>query len=227
MNISESVILITAAGSPLGKAISLHFASLGASLALVDTHNKALQQTLRACQAIGSQCQSYLITSQDEHSVASMINNVHHRYGKIDVLVNCWLGMKMPPLLGPEAVDQFRHTMNEAATPFFIFGKHAAQYMRDHHHPGVIINLATHNDSEQYAINAGCKAMITGLTQSWAKELAAFNIRVGGVVPLTIDQGEQPIAAAGQPMQYEIVRSAEYIVANDYFNGRMIEAEVI
>ncbi|MGF1699031.1 SDR family oxidoreductase [Photobacterium makurazakiensis] len=230
MNIAQSVILITAAGSPLGKAISLHFASLGAKLALVDVRQYELQQTLKACQAIGAQCQSYLIADQSEPSIATMIGNVHQHYGQIDVLTNCWLGAELPSLLSPSAVDQFSRSMAEEATSFFTFGKQTAHYMREHECRGVIINLAVNEGNSQNMLNSGSKAMVSGLTQSWAKELAEFNIRVGGVVPLTINcpscQSEHNSNVVSLPMQYEIVRSAEYIVANDYFNGRMIEAEV-
>ncbi|AJR07985.1 short-chain dehydrogenase [Photobacterium gaetbulicola] len=227
MNIAHSVILITAAGSPLGKALSLHFASLGAKLALVDERQHALGQTLQACQAVGASCQSYLIPDLSERTIATLINNVHQHFGRIEVLVNCWVGSELPSLLSPSSVDQFSRSMSEKATPFFTFGKQTAHYMRDHNCPGVIINLAANEDCQHNYIHSGSKAIVSGLTQSWAKELAEFNIRVGGVVPLTIDcPCNNHHHKLSSPLQYEIARSAEYIVANDYFNGRMIEAEV-
>ncbi|PSU32446.1 SDR family oxidoreductase [Photobacterium lutimaris] len=227
MNIAHSVILITAAGSPLGKALSLHFASLGAKLALVDERQHALAQTLQACQAVGAPCQSYLIPEQSERTIGTLINNIHQHFGKIEVLVNCWLGSELPSLLSPSSVDQFSRSMNEKATPFFIFGKQTAHYMRDHNCHGVIINLAANEEYINSSVHSGSKAIVSGLTQSWAKELAEFKIRVGGVVPLTIECpcNNHP-SKLSSPLQYEIARSAEYIVANDYFNGRMIEAEV-
>ncbi len=228
MNIAQSVIVITAAGSPMGKAISLHFVSLGAKLALVDIEADRLQQTQQACLAAGGDSHPFLLESQDETSIASLINDVHQYFGTIDVLVNYWLGSDLPMLFSPASVDQFCRSMSEGATPFFIFGKQAANYMREHHCEGVIVNLAANLINTHQPINNGSKAMISGLTQNWAKELAEFNIRVGGVVPLSFDhEGNHPQNnLLSQPLQYEIVRSAEYIVANDYFNGRMIEAEV-
>jgi len=228
MNIAQSVIVITAAGSPMGKAISLHFVSLGAKLALVDIEADRLQQTQQACLAAGGDSHPFLLESQDETSIASLINDVHQYFGTIDVLVNYWLGSDLPMLFSPASVDQFCRSMSEGATPFFIFGKQAANYMREHHCEGVIVNLAANLINTHQPINNGSKAMISGLTQNWAKELAEFNIRVGGVVPLSFDhEGNNPQNnLLSQPLQYEIVRSAEYIVANDYFNGRMIEAEV-
>ncbi|OLQ69423.1 short-chain dehydrogenase [Photobacterium proteolyticum] len=229
MNIAQSVIVITAAGSPMGKAISLHFASLGAKLALVDVEADRLQQTQQACLAAGGNSHPFLLECQDEVSISNLIDRVHHRFGTIDVLINYWFGSDLPTLFSPSSVDQFCRSMSEGATPFFIFGKQAANYMRVHHCEGVIVNLAANLINTHQPINNGSKAMISGLTQSWAKELAEFNIRVGGVVPLSFahEDDHPPLGnLLSQPLQYEIVRSAEYIVANDYFNGRMIEAEV-
>ena len=228
MKIAHSVIVITAAGSPMGKAISLHFVSLGAKVALVDTDPERLQKTHLACQAAGGDSRTFLLEKQDETSIATLIQSVDRHFGAIDVLVNYWLGSDLPLLLSPASVDQFCRSLTDGAAPFFIFGKQAANYMREHNSKGVIVNLAGNQFSTQQPIHNGSKAMISSLTKSWAKELAQFNIRVGGVVPLSYDNcTECPVSKQlSQPLQYEIVRSAEYIVANDYFNGRMIEAEV-
>ena len=56
-------------------------------------------------------------------------------------------------------------------------------------------------------------------TQSWAKELTPFNIRVGGVVP-TVEHDNTHWAE----VQDELIRNTEYIVSNDYFSGRVMAA---
>lgn len=228
MKIAHSVILITAAGSQMGKAISLHFASLGARLALVDTEPERLKQTYEACIAARADAHAFLLHEQNEKTIERLIANVHQHFGAIDVLINYWLGSDLPLLLSPASVDQFCRSLTDGAAPFFIFGKQAANYMRKHNNKGVIVNLAGNQLNTQQPLNNGSKAMISGLTKSWAKELSEFNIRVGGVVPLSYDHcTDCPVSKQlSQPLQYEIVRSAEYIVANDYFNGRMIEAEI-
>ena len=96
MNIAHSVIIITAAGSPLGKALSLHFASLGAKLALVDERQHALGQTCKLARPSEQPCQSYLIPDQSERTIGTLINNIHQHFGKIEVLVNCWVGSALP-----------------------------------------------------------------------------------------------------------------------------------
>ncbi|WP_068329121.1 SDR family oxidoreductase [Photobacterium jeanii] len=230
MEIAQSVILITAAGSPIGKAISLHFASLGAFIALVDIDKTRLDQTYRACMAIGAKCQAFHLEDQQEANIRHIFEQTQQQLGAIDVLINYWIGTELPTLFSPYSVDKFSHSMTELATTFFAFGKQAANYMRQHNRKGVIVNLTTHStENEHHPGFGGTKAMISGLTQSWAKELSAFNIRVGGVAPISIGcdcDDCQSHQSMNQHLQYEIVRSAEYIVANDYFNGRTLEAEV-
>lgn len=228
MKIAQSVIVITAAGSPIGKAISLHFASLGARLALIDIEQERLQETHKACLKTGGNSQPFFLDSQNEAAISHIIQDVHNHYGAIDILINYWLGSDLPRLLSPASVDKFYRSMAEGATPFFTFGKQAANYMREHNHTGLIINLAANQANPHQFINNGAKAMLAGLTKSWAKELAEFGIRVGGIVPLAIDydDDQESHTTFSQTLLYEIVRSAEYIISNDTFNGRMIEAEV-
>lgn len=230
MEIVQSVILITAAGSPIGKAISLHFASLGAKLALIDIDKAQLDQTYRACKAVGAHCKAYHLIKQDEKSIKHVFDSVDQQLGSIDVLINYTLGAELPALFSPSSVDRFSHSMLELTTTFFAFGKQAAHYMRSTNRQGVIVNLITQpQDNEQHQNFDSTKAIVSGLTQSWAKELSDFNIRVGGVAPITLGCDCSDCTtnnAINQHLQYEIVRSAEYIVTNDYFNGRMLEAEV-
>ena len=230
MEIVQSVILITAAGSPIGKAISLHFASLGAKLALVDIDKVQLNQTYRACKANGAACEAFCLAQQDEANIEGVFDSIHQQLGAIDVLINYTQGTKLPALFSPSSVDTFSHSMIDLATTFFAFGKQAAHYMRNYNRQGVIVNLITQpQDNEAHPNFDSTKAMVSGLTQSWAKELANFNIRVGGVVPITIGCDCNDCSSShvmNQHLQYEIVRSAEYIVTNDYFNGRMLEAEI-
>lgn len=64
--------------------------------------------------------------------------------------------------------------------------------------------------------------MVSGFTQSWAKELTPFNIRVGGVVPQVESANDE--AVHWSEIREELIRNTEYIVANEYFSGRVMSA---
>ena len=93
--------------------------------------------------------------------------------------------------------------------------------MRKHKKEGVIINLGHHQNVNQPCSLDNSKALLTGLTKSWAKELNPFNIRVGGVTPRLFNKVS---AHTVNLINQELIKNTEYIVENDYFNGRILEA---
>ncbi|WP_279146145.1 SDR family oxidoreductase [Photobacterium carnosum] len=227
MHIGQSVAIITDAGNPIGKAIALHFASLGAALALVDNNEVELKKTLRSCQKISDSSAAFYIKSYDETSIKTLFQQVNKRFGSINILLNTWTGTEIPNLLSPTSIVDFNDIMQKSAASFFIFGKVAAEFMQHQPHQSVIINLALSNENHQPHTPTTSKTVVSGLTQNWANELANLNIRVGGIVPINLQNKPcDQHAIINIPMQDEIARNVEYIVRNDSFNGRMLESEI-
>ncbi|PST97121.1 SDR family oxidoreductase [Photobacterium iliopiscarium] len=227
MHIGQSVVIITDAGNPIGKAVALHFASLGATLALVDNNEVELKKTLRSCRKINKSSAAFYIKYYDELTISALFQQVKERFGAINILLNTWTGTEIPHLLSPTSIIDFNNIMQNSAASFFIFGKMAAEFMQHQPHQSVIINLALSHENHQPHTPTTSKTVVSGLTQNWANELADFNIRVGGIVPINHQDkpyDQQPII--GVPMQDEIARNVEYIVRNDSFSGRMIESEI-
>ena len=56
MQIAQSVVVITAAGSAIGRAMAMHFSQLDAHIALIDTDASHLQTTLECCQTLKNPC---------------------------------------------------------------------------------------------------------------------------------------------------------------------------
>ncbi|SMY32169.1 SDR family oxidoreductase [Photobacterium andalusiense] len=227
MHIGQSVAIITDAGNPIGKAVALHFASLGATLALVDNNEPELQKTLESCCKINDAAAAFYIQCYDEASIQQLFQQVRKRFGAINILLNTWAGTEIPQLLSPTSITDFNDIMQKSAASFFIFGKIAAEFMQNQPHQSVIINLALSHENHHPHTPTTSKTVVSGLTQSWATELANFNIRVGGIVPINLqDKHHDQLAIVNVPMQDEIARNVEYIVRNDSFNGRMLESEI-
>ncbi|SMY15072.1 SDR family oxidoreductase [Photobacterium aquimaris] len=227
MHIGQSVAIITDAGNPIGKAVALHFASLGATLALVDNNEPELQKTLESCCKINDAAAAFYIQYYDEASIQQLFQQVCERFGAINILLNTWTGTEIPQLLSPTSITDFNDIMQKSAASFFIFGKIAAEFMQNQPHKSVIINLALSHENHHPHTPTTSKTVVSGLTQSWATELADFNIRVGGIVPINLqDKHHDQHAIVNVPMQDEIARNVEYIVRNDSFNGRMLESEI-
>ncbi|WP_082967935.1 SDR family NAD(P)-dependent oxidoreductase [Photobacterium aquimaris] len=121
MHIGQSVAIITDAGNPIGKAVALHFASLGATLALVDNNEPELQKTLESCCKINAAAAAFYIQCYDEASIQQLFQQVRERFGAVNILLNTWTGTEIPQLLSPTSITDFNDIMQKSAASFFYF----------------------------------------------------------------------------------------------------------
>ncbi|MFD2179997.1 SDR family NAD(P)-dependent oxidoreductase [Veronia pacifica] len=222
MDIAKSVIVITAAGSPTGRAMAEHFCSLNARVALVDTQCQELQATYELCKQSGGVCFSFALADKSVESISGFFQQVSREMGAVDVLINYWQTGHIPNLLAnSDTVDTY---ITDVASNLYLFGRGAAFSMLNEGRHGVIVNIPdnlTIDDSERSIDSSN--AVIRGLTQSWAKELAPVNIRVAGVLPC-IRSNSRGQLRRDPAVNYDMIDGAEYIVANDSFTGRILEA---
>ncbi len=115
-----------------------------------------------------------------------------------------------------------------------------AKMVQTEQKPGVIVNLssiARHGNRGQSNYVAA-KAALAANTVTWAREFAAFGIRVGAVAPGMIEtpmtQGMNqkardtlvaniPVGRIGLPE--DIWVAVKFILECDYFNGRTIDVD--
>lgn len=222
MDIANSVIVITAAGSSTGRAMAEHFCLLGAKVALIDTDQALLAQSLSICQQISEQCHSFHLSLYTVDNISTLFHQIAIRLGPMDVLVNYWQTTPLPTLLAP--LEHQNVNLGNLATNLYLFGRCAAFNMLEHNKQGVIINIPSLNAESHPLAQIDCSnAVIKGLTQSWAVELERSNIRVGGVLPNVRRHrnGQVYPQAAINP---EVLENVTYIVQNDSFSGRTLEA---
>lgn len=81
-------VLITGAGSGIGRATAQAFAAAGAYVLAVDISEESVAETRRIIEAAGGQCGSYLADVGDEASMQALADAVHQQHGALDVLVN-------------------------------------------------------------------------------------------------------------------------------------------
>lgn len=221
MQIEQSTILITSAGNFMGRSVACHFASLGASLIIADSNHDDLIETHRLCRQVSSTVISFPLKDHSLESIHHLFHSIDEEFNSgIDVLINNYTDVVLPSLLTPYNKES-PFQLTELAETLFTYGQYAAQNMRNHCKEGVIINLGHHKYSSEHQYLENSTALLAGLTKSWAKELNPFNIRVGGVAPrLSNEYSEPNINLINQ----ELIKNTEYILQNDYFNGRIIEA---
>ncbi|GAD88409.1 MULTISPECIES: SDR family oxidoreductase [Vibrio] len=223
MVIHNSVVLITSAGTILGKTLALHFASLGARVVITDKSAAQLKETYRDCLAAGYNVCTYTLPDDTQEHVDAMFYYIEKFYNQgVDVLINHWENRPLPTLVSTSPAEEFSAKFSNIVQSLFSCGHACAEQMRKNDNRGVIINILTNENAHVILGTESICSMVSGLTKSWAKELHPFDIRVGGILPsvhhLATDDHQHSFAT----IREDLIRNTEYIVSNDSFNGRVM-----
>ncbi|KAI0021212.1 short-chain dehydrogenase/reductase SDR [Xylariomycetidae sp. FL0641] len=201
-------ILVTGAGSGIGRAVAQRLASLGADvLVCADINHEGAQETANLCQNDQNPANSgSLITAahhvdvRDEASVESLVTQVTDTYGRIDVLVNtAGFGAANQTPIRDMSLADWRSLDDMHNIGCFLLTRAALRAM-DRQEPatlttttderppsrGVIVML-TSLASEGAFLGVGnyiaAKHAVKGMVQTAAIENASRGIRVNAVAP--------------------------------------------
>lgn len=83
----NKVVVITGAGSGIGRALSLQFAAAGARLALSDVNRTGLDETLALLPA-SSEARGYSVDVSSREAVYTHAEDVRRDFGTAHVLIN-------------------------------------------------------------------------------------------------------------------------------------------
>ncbi|NUO03474.1 MAG: SDR family oxidoreductase [Saprospiraceae bacterium] len=84
----NKVVVITGAGSGMGRELALQLSALGANVALNDWNAEMLAQTLKAVEAASGKGMAVAFDVGDREAVTSFAEAVVAQYGQVDVVVN-------------------------------------------------------------------------------------------------------------------------------------------
>src|ERR1700749_2812491 len=84
----DQVVVVSGAGSGIGKAIAFWFARLGAKLVICGRNAERLEATAEALRKIGTEVFSQQMTIRDAEQVNAFIGAAWEHFGHIDILVN-------------------------------------------------------------------------------------------------------------------------------------------
>lgn len=88
-NLANKVVVITGAGSGIGRALALNLAARGAILALSDVVEAGLADTTHRARTAGAPAvHSRLLDVSDREAVARYAESVATRYGRVNVVIN-------------------------------------------------------------------------------------------------------------------------------------------
>ena len=177
-------VIITGAGSGIGKVIARQFAEAGALLAVCDIDEQAVQITTKEIEIIGAKAIPYKIDVGDFREVNEIIEKIVQDFGTIEILINN-AGITKDTLLIRMKEEDFDKVIRVNLKGTFNFTRACAKYMMKERW-GRIINISSvigEMGNIGQANYAAAKAGIIGLTKATAKELASRNITVNAVAP--------------------------------------------
>ena len=248
MKIERAIIAITGAGGGLGAAMATRLAKKGARLALIDSQSDSLEKLKTELALPEEDCRVYKCDVSNEEQVDPVFADLKQQFNGLDVLINnagitrdaLMLKFKDGERESRMSLEAWSAVINVNLTGVFLCGRAAVEQMAIAGNGGLIINISSISAAGNMGQSnySAAKAGVVALAVTWAKEFARYGIRVNAVSPGFIGtemvramkpealaklQGKIPAGRIGEPD--EIAHTIEYLVENDFVNGRNIEID--
>ena len=187
----NKVVMITGASRGLGKALTLAFAEAGAKLAICSRSEEKLIKVKDQAESLGAEVLAVTADMSEKRDVERFVSLAEDCYGKIDVLINnaSILGPSPMPLLADYPDEEFAEVIRvNVGTAFFVTKRVLPGMLV--RNEGSIINVtsaAGHVGYAGWGAYGVSKFAVEGLTQTWADELSATNIRINMIDPGEMD----------------------------------------
>jgi NAD(P)-dependent dehydrogenase (short-subunit alcohol dehydrogenase family) len=178
-------VLVTGAGTGLGKAIAAEFARVGASIVIASRKPEHLDAGREAIEAIGAPVLAVACDIRDAEQIAAAFDAAEQRLGLPGVLVNN-AAANFPVPAEDMSPNAWRTVVDITLNGTFLccreFGRrHIATAT-----PGSIVNVGASyawTGGPGFVHSAAAKAGVKNLTESLAVEWGPYGIQVNSVVP--------------------------------------------
>jgi 2-keto-3-deoxy-L-fuconate dehydrogenase len=188
MRLKDRIAVITGAGSGIGRASAMLFASEGALVALVDRDEAGMDETLQAVRASSGQGSAHRGDVGEADFAAATVDDVVSRHGRLDILMTAagWSCGGTVVTTDPSDWDAVFRT-HVGGT--WLWARAAVPQMQ-RQGKGAIVTIAS-----QLAIAGGrgnsayiaAKGAIISLTRTMAVDFATDGIRVNAIAPGAIE----------------------------------------
>jgi NAD(P)-dependent dehydrogenase (short-subunit alcohol dehydrogenase family) len=196
LQLRDRSVVVTGAGSNIGRAIALAFASEGARLTLGDIDAEQTQRVVEAARAAGAADGQFVRTDVTQlDQVEALMAAAHREHGPLDVLVNC-VGWDRLMWFTDTTPDLWQRIIEINYVGVLNCTKVALEYMVPQQR-GSIVSIssdASRQGEPREAVYGGVKAAINSFMKTIAKENGRAGIRCNVVCPgVTIPEDDEEV----------------------------------
>ena len=239
-------VIITGAGSGIGRAASLLFAKEGARLVIVD-RSESVKETAKLVSDSGGTVEAVMADAGSEKDVKAFIDKAVSKYGRLDAIwANAGISGGLVPL-AEQTVEQWQEILRINLIGPFLAIKYAMPHMIQQKYGSIVCTasvagLKSGASGHPYAAS---KAGVISLVQTTAYSLSGTGVRINAVCPGLIETGMtkpifdnarqrgtdgkigqlNPLKRAGQP--HELAAMGLFLASDDasYVNGQAIPVD--
>jgi NAD(P)-dependent dehydrogenase (short-subunit alcohol dehydrogenase family) len=239
-------VIITGAGSGIGRAASLLFAKEGAKLIAVD-RSESVQQTAKLVSEAGGVIEAMMLDAGLETDVKAYVDKAVSKYGKLDAIwANAGVSGGLVPL-ADQTVEHWQEILRINLIGPFLAIKHAIPHMIAQRSGSIVCTASVaglKSGASGHPYGAS-KAGVISLVQTTAYSLSGTGVRINAVCPGLIETGMtkpifdnaksrgtdhkigqlNPLKRAGQP--HELAAMGLFLASDEasYVNGQAIPVD--
>ncbi|GAA3013391.1 SDR family NAD(P)-dependent oxidoreductase [Streptomyces fulvorobeus] len=216
-------VLVTGAGSGLGRAIALAFAAEGASVVAAGRTAASLEETAGLIEAAGGTAAAVTTDVTDSGRLHDLVRESVSRFGGLDIAVNNAGILRGTVPAGEVSEADWDAVLRTNVTGVWLAMKHEIAHMKENG-GGVIVNIASNLGAHLRIPHASAyitsKAAVSALTRAAALDHIHQGIRINAVSP-----GAAAAPMSLRPGETEADRAERVQSENPL--GRVAEAEEV
>jgi NAD(P)-dependent dehydrogenase (short-subunit alcohol dehydrogenase family) len=189
MKLSDRVVVVTGAGSGIGRACAIEFAKEGAKVVVADINQQGGEDTVNEIKAEKGNASLYKTDVSNPESVRQLVDYTIKLHSRIDALINN-AAIQVNKTVEDITFEEWNQQMSVNVGGIFLCSKYFLPYLRQT--KGNIVSMSSVNGFFVEPMCAGyctTKAAIIGLTKAMAIDHGNEGVRVNCICPGYIDAG--------------------------------------
>ncbi len=185
MRFQDQGVLITGAGSGIGRETAIEFAKEGAVVACTDIDSDTAERTVEEIEKSGGRAHAFTLDTTDPEAVTSIFASAAGRLGRLDILINSAGVREIQPVVDLP-YEEWCRVIDVNITGVFLCSQAFVRQLTKEGKPGAIVNLASTlglTAAPNRPAYTASKHAVVGLTKEMGLEFGESGIRVNAVGP--------------------------------------------